>query len=206
MKYLIVSLENLGIVALTGHCPTANDLMLGLKDCVINTITPTICQDYQKLTHEYVSKNYISIDRSLNIGVLEHIPETFIKMKKLAEERLRLFSIMHSWNQALLSRSNRFASADFASLANIAVKNSIPDINQWHHWVLEHAAIHDIDTEMAYRDLKIIAECDSEIRFRVNSLSLRWSNEINQIDLSNLDYIPSFVEKMKKDYWLDKQM
>lgn len=206
MKYLIVSLENLGIVALTGHCPTANDLMLGLKDCVINTITPTICQDYQKLTHEYVSKNYISIDRSLNISVLEHIPETFIKMKKLAEERLRLFSIMHSWNQALLSRSNRFASADFASLANIAVKNSISDINQWHHWVLEHAAIHDIDPEMAYRDLKVIAECDSEIRFRVNSLSLRWSNEINQIDLSNLDYIPSFVEKMKKDYWLDKQM
>ena len=206
MKYLIVSLENLGIVALTGHCPTANDLMLGLKDCVINTITPTICQDYQKLTHEYVSKNFISIDRSLNINILEHIPETFIKMKKLAEERLRLFSIMHSWNQALLSRSNRFASADFASLANIAVKNSIPDINQWHHWVLEHAAIHDIDPEMAYRDLKVIAECDSEIRFRVNSLSLRWSNEINQIDLSNLDYIPSFVEKMKKDYWLDKQM
>jgi hypothetical protein len=206
MKYLIVSLEHLGIVALTGHCPTANDLMLGLKDCVINTITPTICQDYQKLTHEYVSKNFISIDRSLNISVLEHIPETFIKMKKLAEERLRLFSIMHSWNQALLSRSNRFASADFASLANIAVKNSISDINQWHHWVLEHAAIHDIDPEMAYRDLKVIAECDSEIRFRVNSLSLRWSNEINQIDLSNLDYIPSFVEKMKKDYWLDKQM
>jgi hypothetical protein len=206
MKYLIVSLENLGIVALTGHCPTANDLMLGLKDCVINTITPTICQDYQKLTHEYVSKNFISIDRSLNINILEHIPETFIKMKKLAEERLRLFSIMHSWNQALLSRSNRFASADFASLANIAVKNSIPDINQWHHWVLEHAAIHDIDPEMAYRDLKVIAECDSEIRFRVNSLSLRWSNEINQIDLSNLDYIPSFVEKMKKDYWLDKPM
>jgi len=206
MKYLIVSLENLGIVALTGHCPTANDLMLGLKDCVINTITPTICKDYQTITHEYVFNNYVSIDRSLNVHKLEHIPETFIEMKKLAEERLRLFSIMHSWNQSLLSRSNRFASPDFASLATIAVKNSTADTNSWHHWVLEHASIHNVEPEIAYRDLKVISECDSEIRFRINSLSLKWSIEINQIRLSNLDLIPSLVEKMKKDYWLDKQM
>ena len=209
MKYLILNVENRGIITVTNHAPMANDLSLGFRDSVIYSITPVICKDYDILTYNYIQKNNIGLDKSLKSFNLEFVPDHFLEIKELGYQRLNLFSLVHTWGQSLLTRTNRFCSIDFIDMSILAVKESIPERKKWHRWIIEHAEIGGFTEQESYNDLKIIADCDKEVRFRVNSLCLKWSRKINEITIAQLrsdSFIEKFINQMKKEYWLDKQM
>lgn len=209
IKYALTSLVNTGVLTITNNILVANYLIEGIGDCFVKSVAKNNSHDYDKLTLEYIRNNNFLLDSVYSIQQLNEVDEFFLITKELVKYRQQLFNILLIWNDNLISRTNKFISSDFIQYAMLAVKESDPLNDKWHRWVLEHASIQDMPIREAYQDLKLIADCDPEIRFRVNSLSMKWVRLINQVsleDLKNDSYRSDLTSKIYADYWGIKQI
>jgi len=210
MKFVIQSFENMGMLTVAASPVIANNLAEGLGDCYVRTISPSNCKvHYEEITYNFIRDTNTALDKNCKTSTLNEITESYLQMKELARRRQHLYGVLYVWNEGLIARTNRFGSGDFIELARQAVLQSNPTTEQWHHWVLEHAAIQDLSPVAAYQDLKIVSDCEPEIRFRVNSLFLKWVKRINKAlleDLQQEQYVTKFLDEMRIEYWLNKEI
>lgn len=209
IKYAVTSFHNMGVLTVTHNILVANYLIEGIGDCFIRPVAQRNSVDYEQITFDRAKNSNITLDKMLLIKPLDEVTDSFLQTKELSRHRQNLFNLWFVWNEGLISRTNKFISTDFIQLAKEAVAGSDPNKEDWHRWVLEHAAIQDLDPRAAYQDLKITADCDPEIRFRVNSLAIKWARRINASNLNNLkdhDFKSRLIAEMYAEYWGNKEI
>lgn len=200
----------MGILTVTDNVIVANCVIEGIGDCFARPIARRNSADYDKITFEWAKNNdTAALDKMLLIKPLDAVDALYLETKELARLRQQMFNLWYVWNEGLMSKTNKYISNDFISLAREAVDNSDSTKEHWHRWVLEHAAIQDLDPRRAYQDLKLIADCEPEIRFRINSLAIKWSKKINAISLQEFNdtsFRTRFIADMYTDYYGNKEI
>lgn len=210
MKHLVVSHEtSRGIVAIEHDIEIANWIANSLSDANVKSVSPWSCNQYHTLTYDWVVNHDAYVGRNNDIALLDNAPARFAETKFLALQRQALFRKLYAWTTDLKAKTHSFATDDFPELAQRAVDASDPAHNKWHHWILDYATLHDAEPIIAYQNLKMIAECEAEFRFKINALALKWIDKINATtidDFRSPEFAPNFLLSVRVDYWLLKEI
>lgn len=186
-KFLILSMENMGVLAMAPSQFVANAIVSGYGDSIIRIITPYNSLDYRNISWDKMKDNFYGIRISVETGNTlveldeEHITDTWKNMRELIRTRCTLLGILESYTEQSLSRYIRYKWSSFENLIIDEIKKSDPEKNQFSYLLEEYAYIVETPVELVYKDLKLKTESDTISKVKITAMSEKWKNKINSM-------------------------
>jgi len=204
-KFLILSMENMGVLAMAPSQFVANAIVTGFGDSIIRVITPYNSLDYKNVTWEKMKDNFYSIEIDIKSGNTlvplssEHITESWKNMRELIQTRCMLLGVLESYTEQSLSRYNRYKWQSFETLMLDQLTQSNPETNDFSFLLEEYSYIVDLPTELVYKDLKLRFESDTIAKVKVTAMAEKWKYKINTMsDVTEKEEIHS---NMMRDFY-----
>lgn len=208
MKYIIVSMENWCIFTYTSSKHIANALAAGVGDSTAVGMSKFSNKWYGKIKdRDMFYQKVIMLDsknRTMKEMSAETVTDSWKETQDLIRMRQRAFFAWETATTAALSKLEQNHWDYFDTVCEQQIALCDPDSNLYTPMLEEYARTVEQPVDHAYKNLKMRIESDNAAKFRVQSLSEKWKNKINEC--YTREELQATVQGMQRDFWLNSRI
>jgi hypothetical protein len=208
MKYILVSMENWCIFTYTSSMHIANALATGAGDVVVSGLGRNSNKWYGKIKErDMFYEKVVMLDsknRNMQVVSADTVSDSWRDMQDLLRMRQRAFAHWETATCAALSKLEKHHWNYFDTICEQEIAKSNPDTDTYSLLLEEYARTMDQPVDHVYKDLKLRIESDNAAKFRVQALSDRWKNKINEA--FTREELTATVQEMQREFWLNSRI
>lgn len=208
MKYIIVSMENWCIFTYTESLHIANAISAGVGDAVTVGMSKASNKWYEKIKNRNMFYQKVimldSKNRTMKEMPADTVTDSWRETQDLIRLRQRAFFAWETATWAALSKLERNHWDYFDTVCEQEMARCNPDQDQYTPMIEEYARTIEQPVDHAYKNLKMRIESDNVAKFRVQSISEKWKNKINES--YTREEMQATVQGMQRDFWLNSRI
>ena len=207
MKYLIVSNENNCVYTYTPRLHTALALADGNVDAVVHGVTYANTakdKDYEMIVNRdlfYHNVYHVDIGKTMEFTILEGdaVSDSWRKTREILRARQEAFFFWETMVHNSFANVHRHIWQEFDIFVDNELSKCDPENNKYEWSIEECARIMGMDTEHAYKEMKLEMESNKLKMFRIELMAQKWKNEINSVDTR--DELTYVKQRMSREFW-----
>jgi hypothetical protein len=203
LKYIVYSTENNYVYTWTFDVKVANLLVSGDGDSMIRTLSWFNTPDFKGINNISADNTYLldRVSNSITQISNDKVNDGWKKQKKLIIFRQLCFNYCIAQVYDSYARVTRNIWESFDVVASVELSKCKPTQHYYTPLIEEYAMTLGVSCEHAFKELKFVIESDNLTKFRIQALTEKWKNIINNtVDTESLEFIQQGI---LRDFWLN---